>query len=138
MCTSGRLGQKQFDKFSGYSPCQLVYGRLPNLPNVLRDKVPALEGITSSVVFQRHLGTLHQARRSYLEAESSERIRKALRHKLRAYNCHLEVGCRVYYQPRTKHWRGPAKNNWPGGKYVCDQTRWFHNKGAQSTYPYML
>ena len=34
----------------GFSPFQLVFGRNPNLPNILEDKPPALEGTTSSEI----------------------------------------------------------------------------------------
>ena len=34
----------------GFSPFQLVFGRNPNLPKILEDKLPALEGTTSSEI----------------------------------------------------------------------------------------
>ena len=63
----------------GYSPSQLVFGSNPNLPSVTMDKPPALEGLTTSEIFAGHLNALHSGRRAFLQAETSERIGKALR-----------------------------------------------------------
>ncbi|KAG1704025.1 Retrovirus-related Pol polyprotein [Nymphon striatum] len=68
----------------GWSPYQLVFGANPNLPSVLVDKPPALEYNTVSQTFANHLNALHSGRRAFIQAESSERIRRALRHKIRA------------------------------------------------------
>ena len=38
-----------------YSPNQLVFGRNPNLPSVINDKPPALEGTTSSEITKNDL-----------------------------------------------------------------------------------
>ena len=43
----------------GYSPNQLVFGRNSNLPSVINDKPPALEGTTSSEVVAKNLNALH-------------------------------------------------------------------------------
>lgn len=67
----------------GYSPHQLVFGQNPNLPSVLIDKPPALEGTTKSEWVAKHISTLHAARKAFIEAEFSERIRRALRKQLR-------------------------------------------------------
>ena len=60
----------------GYSSNQLVFGTNPNLS----DGLPAMEGKTSSEV--THLNALHAARKAFIESESSERIRKALKKKI--------------------------------------------------------
>ena len=64
----------------GYSPNQLVFGRNPNLPSVINDKPPALEGTTSSEVVAKNL---NEARKAFIENEASEKLRRALRHKIR-------------------------------------------------------
>ena len=81
----------------GFSSYQLVYGKNPNIPSVMTDNLPALKGSTISSCFAQHINTLHAARQSYIEAESSERIRKALRSKMRTFATAFESGCRVYY-----------------------------------------
>ena len=42
----------------GYSSNQLVYGTNPNLPNIMTNGLPALEGRTSSEVLAMHLNAL--------------------------------------------------------------------------------
>ena len=49
----------------GLSPNQLVFGRNPNIPTVLNNKPPALEGTTSSELISKHLNAIHAARKSY-------------------------------------------------------------------------
>ena len=39
--------KKSLHNVYGYSPNQLVFGRNPNLPSIINDKPPALEGTTS-------------------------------------------------------------------------------------------
>ena len=46
----------------GYSSYQLVFGKHANLPNVMSDSPPALEGKTQSDVLAKRLNTLHSAR----------------------------------------------------------------------------
>ena len=58
----------------GFSPFQLVFGRNPNLPNILEDKPPALEGTTSSEIVAKQITALYAARKAFIESESSERI----------------------------------------------------------------
>ena len=67
---------------SGYSPNILVFGRNPNLPSVLSSSLPALEPCSVSESVQRNLTAMHSARKAFIAAESSERIRRALRMKV--------------------------------------------------------
>ena len=67
----------------GYSPNQLVFGHNPNFPSCLNDKLPALEGTTSSEVVVKSLNALHAARKAFVENEASQKLRRALRHKIR-------------------------------------------------------
>ena len=64
------------------SSYQLVFGQNPNLPNVMTENVPALHGTTTSKRFPSHLNVLHSARKAFIESESCERIRRALRNKM--------------------------------------------------------
>ena len=59
----------------GFSPYQLVYGRNPKLPCIMSDELPALEGTTSSEMVAKHLNASHSARRDFIAAETSEKIR---------------------------------------------------------------
>ena len=94
----------------GFSPNQLIFGKGVNLPSVENSKPPAMEASRSDLVRQ-NLNALHKARESYIKAESSERIKRALRHNVRTYSeVDFQPGEKVFYKRRqTKEWRGPAK-----------------------------
>ncbi len=92
----------------GYSSHQLVYGGNPNLPTTLTDKPPALEGTTMSKIVADHLTALHVTRKAFIEAESSERIRRALRKQTRSFD-NFVTGDKVYYKRvDNKEWKGPG------------------------------
>ena len=64
--------------FHGFSPNQLVFGRNPNLPSFLNDKLPALEGVSTSEVVASNLNAMHAARKQFIMCESSEKLRHTL------------------------------------------------------------
>ena len=53
------------------------------MPGIISNKMPALENTTMSAVVAENLNVLHTARRVYIQAESSEKIGRALRHQVR-------------------------------------------------------
>ena len=94
---------------AGYSPYQLVFGRNPKLPSVLHDDPPALEGKTINSTFADHLNTLFSARQAFVKAESSEKIRRALRYKVRTIGRIYNNGDKVYFKRDNElEWRGPG------------------------------
>ncbi|GAB1599998.1 hypothetical protein Ahia01_000277300 [Argonauta hians] len=96
---------------SGHSPNELVFGSNINTPSVLIDQLPALDASTTSDMVRINLNALHSARKRFMEAESSEKIRRALRCNVRHYaDEEFETGDSVYYKRQNyKGWRGPAK-----------------------------
>ena len=83
------------------------------------DKPLALEGKTTSATFAEHINALHSARRAYISAESSERVRRALRYKIRTYSEHFELGDKVYYKREdSQRWHGPGKVIGQDGKII--------------------
>ena len=103
----------------GFSSHQLVFGTNPNLPNILTDEPPALEGKTMSEIFAKHLNCLHSSRQLFIQSESDERIRRALRHKIRVSNETYEKGTEVFYKKDGhSQWLGPAKVLAQDGKLV--------------------
>ena len=103
----------------GYSSYQLVFGKNPNLPNIMTDNLPALKGATWSKVLFNHLNALHSARQAYIKSESEERVRRALRHKIRASEQHFVNGDKVFYKrPGKEKWLGPGKVVFQDGKVV--------------------
>lgn len=105
---------------SGYSPSELVFGSNISTPSVLNDRLPALETATTSDMVRINLNALHAVRKSFMEAESSERIRRALRYNVRTYADEgFVTGDCVYYRRQNYNgWRGPAKVLGKEGQYV--------------------
>ena len=67
----------------GFSPYQFTLGTNPKLPSTLSDKLLALTNKPVSKVISQNLEALNKAREAFIAAENSERIRRALSHKIR-------------------------------------------------------
>ena len=94
---------------NGFAPIQLVTGTLPNLPTVINSKLPALETIISPEL-ENHLSAMHSARRAFVKAESSEKIKRAIRHPVRSCEQIFQNGDKVFYKREDNpRWRGPGK-----------------------------
>ena len=102
----------------GFSSYQLVFGKNPNIPNVMTDNIAALQGTTSETL-ATHLNALHSSRKAFIESESSERIRRALYSKIRVSEQIFNNGDRVFYMREgSKKWLGPAKVVFQDGKVI--------------------
>lgn len=66
---------------AGYSPYQTVFGKNPILPG-FEVHPPALNDIKGDMLL-RHLKALSEAKKAFVEADTSEKIIHALRHKSR-------------------------------------------------------
>ena len=93
----------------GYSPNQLVFGINPNYPSVLRSELPALEECDEAGHIKKILKAQSEARECFIKAECDERLKRALKRKVRKHITSLvyEMGDRVYYQ-RDGKWKGPG------------------------------
>ena len=67
----------------GYSPNQLVFAKNPNFLSNLTNKPPTMEDITRSQLVLKHLNAMHAARKAFIEVESNEKLRRALKSKAR-------------------------------------------------------
>ena len=81
----------------GFSPW-LVLGQYPNLPSVMTDHIPAVEGAATNERVVMHLNALHAARQAYIKAETSDWIRRASRHNVRITNETYQPGDKVFFQ----------------------------------------
>ena len=82
----------------GYSPNQLVFGQSPSFPAVLNNDHPALESSAASEVVAEHLNALHAARKAYIASESCEKLRRAMKHRVRlATSLVYQTGDVVFY-----------------------------------------
>ena len=92
----------------GFSPYQLVFGHNPNIPGNQENKLPALTSTTSYQIVADHLNSLYKAREAYIQAENSDRIRRALIGRIfNGTHQKFCVGDRVYYKRADGSWHGP-------------------------------
>ena len=94
----------------GYSPNELVFGYNVNMGSVLTDDLPALDNTTVSDSVRINMNARNAAKKAFMDAEASEKIKRALNSKIRTYaDVIYEPGMKVYYKRNdTKGWKGPA------------------------------
>lgn len=94
---------------NGYSPYQIARGKNPRLPSVSWDQPPSFGRSTSEIVRQ-NMDAIHAAKRAFIEADSSDKIKRALSHNTRTSNgIKFVTGDSVYYKRKdSKEWKGPG------------------------------
>jgi hypothetical protein len=113
----------------GFSPHFLVFGRNPSVPDVLNsDSLTTLNSLSSSKVVADHLNAMWEARRTFVELQNSDKLKRALREKVYPSSTAKFVpGDEVYWKREGENFRGPAtvvgqKNNqvliWNYGRVV--------------------
>ena len=103
----------------GYSSYQLVFGKNPRLPNVINDPPPAWEILPQSKALVKHLNALHASREAYIKAEKSEKLKTALKTKIRSVDKVYNPGDYAFYKrEKDVEYRGPAKVLVQDGKIV--------------------
>ena len=105
---------------SGFSPNQLVFGFNPAIPNVFSNKLPAHKSVDASAIVRDNLNAMHTARQDFIKCESSEKIKRALRHNVRSSSVEdVTNGDEVYYKRNDDYkWHGPGKVIGRDGKQV--------------------
>lgn len=103
----------------GYSPNQLVFGRNPNLPNIITDGPPSWEEENVSQALLKHLKALHATRKAFIASESCAKLKLALKSKIRCSDELYTQGDIVYYKrDNDAAWQGPAKVVFADGKII--------------------
>ena len=94
----------------GYSPNILLFGKNTNFPNIINNELPAMETDISSATVEKNLKTMNNARKAFIEAECSEKVKRALKHRVRTCNdAVFESNDKVYYKRNNSpKWKGPA------------------------------
>ena len=96
---------------NGFTPFQLVFGRLPRHPTLVEDNPGADQEIADSqAMWARHYRMMMAAREAFVTSESDRILRKALQQ--RTYTDPSKVKLRDWVYWRRNHeryWRGPAK-----------------------------
>lgn len=101
----------------GFTPLQIVTGKNPNIPSTTTSNIAALEDSwhSSQDSFLPRLQSLHAARQAFIQAESSERVRRALRSNIRNdAPPKVEIGSSVFFwnddtSKSARGFRGPGK-----------------------------
>ena len=92
---------------NGFSSFQ--FGKNPNLPNILEDTLPALEGDVTSKAVAEDIDAMHASRKAFAEIQCDEQTRRALRHKVCSVEKVFKQKSKVYYKRDGQdRWRGPA------------------------------
>ena len=103
---------------NGFTPFQLVFGRLPRHPTLVEDNPGATEEIAdSSATWARHYRMMMAAREAFIASESDRTIRKALQQRVYTSPDRVQVGDWVYFKRNhERYWKGPAKVVMKNGK----------------------
>ena len=81
-----------------------------NLPNNLNDTLPALEKVITSADLALHIATVHSARQAFMKAQTSEKIKIALKKQTQQTQERYKISEEVYYKRNIqwKQWKGPV------------------------------
>ena len=104
-----------------FTPAQFAIGQNPQLPSTFNDKLPALEGCSTSPIILEHLKAIVNARKAFVQAETSAKLFKALKHQSLS-NCDSmsTKGDNILYRsPQEKRWHGPAIVIGTDGKLIA-------------------
>ena len=103
----------------GFSPYELVFGRKPHMVDILEAPPTALEVRTHCQVFQDNMNAMTAAKAAFIKAQNCEKLKLALRSKIRTTDHIYQQGDWVYYKrERDNRWLGPGKVMWQDHKVI--------------------
>ena len=107
----GLDAKNSMQMFGGYSSYQLTLGKNPVLPNIMNDKLPAMEDPSASRVLEENLRAMRSARENFVKVENSRKIKRALKSQVRSCNdLRVFPGENVLYKRNNPDkWHGPGK-----------------------------
>ena len=103
----------------GFSPYELVFGRKPNVVDIIESPPTAHEIRTHCKVFEDNMNAKTAATAAFIKAQNCEKLKIALRSKIRTMDHVYHQGDWVYYKrTRDDRWMGPAKVMWQDNKVI--------------------
>ncbi len=121
----------------GFSPFQLVYGRVPSIPNIIDEPPNVIEIKSHSKALEDQLKAMHECRAAFMKSQNCEKLKQALRTKMRTAQHNYSHGDYVYYRrEKDDKWLGPAKVVYQDGKVICVRHgRYFGQVHANRLHP---
>ena len=107
---TGRKCKKFFTECVWVQSQSISFGKSPSFPAVFNNDPPALESSTASEVIAEHLNALHADRKAYNASESCEKLRRAMKNRVRpATSLVYQTGDVVFYKRNeSSKWKGPG------------------------------
>ena len=61
------VAKNSLQMWNGFSSYQLILGKNPTLPNIMTERLPALQGVTTSEIRKHHLDAMHSTRKTLVK-----------------------------------------------------------------------
>ena len=103
----------------GYTPYELVFGRKPHVTDIVESPPTALEIKSHCKTFEDNMKAMTSAKSAFMKAQNSEKLKRALRSKMRTAEYAYQPGDWCYYRrDKDGRWMGPAKVMWQDSKVI--------------------
>ena len=94
--------KNSYPAHNSFSSFQLVFGKQPKLPKAMKEKLSALEGMTTDKSLGTHIPAMHAGRKAFTEALYNGKVVKVLRYNVRAMERFYVQGEEMYYRRNNK------------------------------------
>ena len=117
----------------GFSPQQITFGFGSYIPGITDGNIATDSTITSSDAIREHFQIINDAWKAYLEADSSARLKLALKNRVHSFNdLVFWPGEKVFFRDEKEQWDGPAEVITSDGRTVWIQWHGNLRKAATS------